>query len=281
MSSEFLVALASITIDADNNTLQLDEAGVVAAATIASGTYYLRDDDFGAAIGLALDGAFGSANSYQCRLINSGGLASANISPSNRSAVVRVSLAAGAVAFRVRWNHASATFSPGTLGFAVEKSAADVNYEESTLSPSAMWVPSDRHVDIIPDLSVVRAEVEMADGGIDAIQRSAAQHRRRVRFELIDGRRVFAQRNTSDPNSSWSRFWALVADGRPVELHELDLQSGQTSLLGTLSSSTLVLADGITKWKIAGDSAESIGAVRVLSGMDHWDFELEWVGVPA
>lgn len=276
--AEFLTMLSAVEIDADNDTIMLDELGVVAVATLTHGTFFVRGDgtadDLLANIATALGAAFVGGNTYGVTLTTNGTIPSLNVTASSPSGIVRVAGILGGNVYRVRWLHASTTFDPAILGFAAEKAAANLNSETSTLSPSAIWVPSDRHIDLIPELATVRAENELASGGLDVVDRSDVAHSRRVLFQLIDGRRVWAHRITSDPDRSWGRFWSRVKDGRALELHELDLQSGSSSLLGAMSSSTRHTSDDVTQWVLAGESGDRVVASRVRTGMDHWDFEV-------
>src|SRR3989304_5313497 len=66
--SQFPILLAGITIDADNDVLQLDEAGSVQPATLVHGTYWLRGDggagDFCPVLVTGLNAAFAGGNTY-------------------------------------------------------------------------------------------------------------------------------------------------------------------------------------------------------------------------
>lgn len=280
---EFIVALQAIEITAgENDVIALDEAGVVASATVAPGTYWMRGDGSAdcilTAAETALAAAFVGGNAYALDVITAGGVPSWNRDPANASAIVRVQRSAGSANFRVRWLHASTTFDVSMLGFAAEKGAANANDEVSTLSPAACWVHNDRHIDLVPDMESPRAEVEMGNGGLEAVTRGDASHKRRLMLELVDGRRMWPHRITADPSRSYGRFWRSVIDGRRVELHETDLQAGSSTLLSALSTTTRVTSDGVTHWLIAGESAERVGATRVRSGMDHWDLAVLFHG---
>lgn len=284
--AEFIVALQAVEIAAgENDLILLDEGGVTATTTIAPGTYFARGDgsadDLLAATATALGAAFAGGNTYALGALTAGGVASWSKDAASPSATVRVSRATGAATFRVRWNSASTTFPKALLGFAVEKTLADANPELSTLSPAAAWVPNDRHIDLLPEMNAARAEVELANGGLDAVLRAAPSHERRLLLELVDGRRLWAHRITADPDRAYSRFWRTIIDGRPVELHEVDLQSGSSTLLTALSTSTRIASDGPTSWQIVGESAERIAATRVRTGMDHWDLEVVFRGYVA
>lgn len=285
--AEFFVALHAIEIVAgENDIIVLDEAGVLVNAVISPGTYFLRGDgaagDLCLAIYNALNAAFPSANVYNVSLEDAVGVDSWTITPSAVSAIVRVRLLAGAVAFRVRWLNASTTFPSALLGFAVEKGAPSTASELSTLSPSAVWVHNDRHIDLLPNMVSSRAEVEMRNGGLEAVTRGGVSHTRRLLLELVDGRRLWPHRSASDPSKAWGTFWSTVIDGRRMELHEPDLVVGSATRIGPLSLATRVVQDtAVVEWVISGDSAEGIGATRVRSGMDHWDLEILFHGYVA
>ena len=278
--SQFPILLAAITIDDDNDTLQLDEAGVVAAATMAHGTYWLRGDggagDFCPIIVAALDAAFGGGNTYSVDV------GTWSIDPTDETAVVTVSRATGATAFRVRWNHGSANFDPGLLGFATEKGAADGNPEASTISPALVWVSNERHIDIIPRLSANVEEVNGADGSLDLVELSATRYGLQVSLELVDGRRLWANEVQGDPNAALDRFWALVRDGRRVELHTTTI-STHPNLTGPTIVNSIVSRDDATyyHWVLAAPTNRELRAIRSLTGMSHWDLDLHLVGYVA
>ncbi len=284
--AEFIVALPAITITTgENDVIKLDENGSVASATIAPGTYFARGDgtasDLLAAIATALGAAFGGGNAYTVTAVTAGAVASWCITPSAASATFKVTRSSGSTTFRVRWNHGSANFPAALLGFTTEKGSADANPEYSTLSPSSCWVHNDRFIDLLPDMSAPRPEVEMASGGLEGVDRGDPSHTRRLLLELVDGRRMWAYRITADPDRSYSRFWQLARDGRQVEIHTVDLQTGSSTLLDALTTSTRHISDTVTSWILAGESAERIGATRVRTGMDHWDLEASFSGYVA
>lgn len=280
---EFIIALQAIEIvEGENDVIALDEDGVVEPATVAPGTYWMRGDGSAdcilTAAETALSAAFVGDNEYTLDVITAGGVPSWNRDPASSSAIVRLQRSAGALDFRVRWLHASTTFPVSMLGFAVEKAAADADDELSTLSPAACWIHNDRHIDLLPDMAATRAEVEMGNGGLEAVTRGDPSHTRRLLLELVEGRRMWPHRITADPARSYGRFWQDIIDGRRVELHETDLQAGSSTLLAALSTNTRVTSEDVTHWLIAGESAERVGAQRVRSGMDHWDLEVLFHG---
>lgn len=278
--SQFPIILAGITIDADNDTIQLDENGVVAAAVMAHGTYWLRGDggadDFGPIVAAALDAAFGGGNTYTVSI------ASWSIDPTDPSAVVTVTRATGSTTFRVRWNHADTTFDPALLGFAVEKGAADASPESSTLSPAALWVSNERLIDAIPRMSANVAEAEGADGAVDLVELSATVYRWRFILELVDGRRMWAHENQADPDASLERLWALIRDGRQVEIHTTTIATYPTLTGPVLGTSEVGRDDGAAfRWVITTPTARGLEASRALTGMSHWDLDLFFAGYVA
>lgn len=278
--SQFPILLAAITIDADNDTLQLDEGGSVAPATLAHGTYWLRGDggagDFCPIVVAALNAAFAGGNTYAVSI------GAWSIDPTDPGAEVTVERATGATSFRVRWNHASATFDPASLGFATEKGAADANDEVSTLSPSLVWVSNERLIDAIPRLSANVAEVEGADGSLDLLELGATVYRRRLMLELVDGRRLWAHERESDPDATLERFWALVRDGRRLEVHTTTIAT-HPNLTGPALSTSEMSRDAGTSyhWVMASPTNRTLEATRALTGMSHWDLELHLAGYVA
>jgi hypothetical protein len=278
--SQFPILLAAITIDADNDTLQLDEGGSVAAAVMAHGTYWLRGDggagDFCPVVVTALNAAFAGGNTYAVVL------SAWSISATARSVTVTVSRATGTTTFRVRWNHGSAEFSPAMLGFATEKGAADAADEVSTLSPSLVWVSNERHIDIVPRLSASVEEVVGADGSLDLLELSATVHRRTLSLELVDGRRLWAHERESDPNATLERFWALVRDGRRVEIHTTTISTHPSLTAPALGTSEVGRDVGTYyHWVLAAPSNRGLEPSRSLTGMSHWDLDLHFVGYVA
>lgn len=272
--TDVLVLGAEVTLDSTNNVIALDEGGVVASATIAAGTYFIigdgTSDDLLAAIKTALDAAFAGGNTYSVAI-------SRNINPAQRAASITITRTAGATAFRVRWLTAPTTFDVGLLGFAVEKGAADANPEEGTLTAAGVWIPSDRHEDLIPRAQWVRAAQEMASGDKDFVRRTARGKRRRLLIRRCDGRRVWEDTISADPRRSFERFVDLCGDGRRIDVHETSISSGFT--LSALSTSTRKGAVG--GWKLDEPTGDDFEPERARTGMDHWNFDIELAGYVA
>lgn len=275
--SQFPILLAAITIDADNDVIQLDEGGSVQPATMAHGTYWLRGDgganDFCPVVVTALNAAFAGGNTYAVTL------SAWSISAAGRSMTVTVSRATGTTTFRVRWNHASTEFDPAMLGFATEKGAADAADEVSTLSPSLVWVSNERHIDIVPRLSANVEEVVGADGSLDLLELSATVYRRTLDLELVDGRRLWAHENTTDPDATLERFWALIRDGRRVELHSTVISTHPNLTGPTLATSKVGRDVGTSyHWVLASPTNRGLDPSRSLTGMSHWDLDVHLQG---
>ena len=278
--SQFPILLAGITIDADNDVLQLDEAGSVQPATLAHGTYWLRGDggagDFCPVLVTALNAAFADGNTYAVTL------SGWSIDAADQSLTVTVSRATGTATFRVRWNHGSANFPPALLGFTTEKGAADADAEVSTLSPSAVWVSNERFIDWTPRMTASNAEVEGADGSVDVVELSGTVYRGRLSLELVDGRRLWAHENQADPAATLERFWALVRDGRQVEIHTTVISTHPSLTAPALGTSEVGRDVGTYyRWLLVNPSAASLEAERALTGMSHWDLDLHFAGYVA
>lgn len=238
--STFPVLLAAIVIDDDTDGVYLDENGVGIDCTIAAGTYYLTGDgtasDFLAALKTALDA--GGANTYTVTL-ESGGNPTWSRSPASVACTVTVSRSAGALTFRVRWNHTNTTFGSTLIGFVTEKGAADANPESSTVSPTAAWVGDNYHEDTRETPRWETSEQVLENGDVDVVRTSDKVSDRSITLPMVKDSNLFLSQQTVT-GRSLERFLTVNGDGRPVQLHAVALQSGSATLLDDLSSSTLL-----------------------------------------
>jgi hypothetical protein len=237
--STFPILLGAIVIDDDTDGVYLDEAGVGIQCTLVHGTYYLKGDgaadDFCLALKTALEA--GGANTYTVT-IESGGAPTWSRSPAAVAATVTVSRSAGTDTFRIRWNHANTTFGSTLLGFVTEKGAADANAESSTQSPLAVWIGDNLHEDAREAPAWVVSEQELENGDVDVTRHSERMTDIVIDLPMLADANLFTSHETVT-NRSLDAFIQANGDGRPVQFHEQALQSGSTTLIDDLSSSTL------------------------------------------
>lgn len=274
MAQTYALLLGAIEIDDSNDTLILDEAGVDLTATIAHGTYYLFGSGITgsilAAIKTALEAA--GANTYGWTL------GSPSINPASQALALTVGRTAGAASFRIRWTHTSTTFDGDLLGFVVEKGAASATDEVATKSPAALWVPSDMHTIAIPRARWTIAEEAIADGDVEVARFSARARRMDLEYRKLDGARLFQHENQSDPNATLEAFIARHNDGRPIFVHESNIDSGLL-LEGVLQDTQEIFGESTQRWKFGQDSGGSFDPEHTRMGLDLWDITLTFLGV--
>jgi hypothetical protein len=235
----FPILLGAIVIDDERDGVYLDENGVGISCTLVHGTYYLTGDgtasDFCLALKTALEA--GGANTYTVT-IESGGAPTWSRSPAAVAGTVTVSRSAGALTFRVRWNHVNTTFGSTLLGFVTEKGAADSNAESSTQSPLAVWVGDNYHEDVrdLPDWVV--SEQELENGDVDIVRHSEVRHDCVLDLPMCADANLFIA-DESVTNRSLEAFINENGDDKPMQLHTQNLQSGSSTLIDDLSSATL------------------------------------------
>lgn len=266
----FPILLGAIVIDAETNGVYLDESGIGIQCTIASGTYYLKgdgtSDDFLAALKTALEG--GGANTYTVT-VDSGGAPSWSRSTSSRAVTVTVSRAAGTDTFRVRWNHANTTFGSALIGFTTEKGAADANDESGTVSPTSVWVGDNYHEETRARPAWVVTEQELENGDVDVVRHSAKRSDRTLVLPTVADANLFTD-DEAATNRSLETFLGVCGDGRPVQFHAQALQSGSSTLIDDLSSSTL-----IGTYRLGSDASAALaGASTSQLGMPYSDLEI-------
>lgn len=273
MAQTYALLLGAIEIDDSNDTIILDEAGVDLTATIAHGTYYTLFAGAGS-IFVAIETALAAAgaNTYQFQI------GSISIDPSAQTVAWALGRASGALAFRVRWPHASTTFDGALLGFVAEKGAASATDETATKSPAALWVPSDMHTIAIPRARWTIAEEDIADGDVEVARFSARSRRLEIEYRKLDGARLFQHKNQSDPNATLEAFIARHNDGRPIFIHESVIDGGLT-LEGVLQDSQEILDESTQRWKFGQDSGGSFEPEHTRMGLDLWDITLTFLGV--
>jgi hypothetical protein len=278
--SNFPVLLGAVVIDASNRDIVLeydDGALQVVTLSIPNDTYYVRGDGTASDLCKAFADtltASASTNTFTCDVVTSTGADSWDTNPANVSAKVVVDTSAGSQNWRVRWNHASATFDPALFGFATEKGAANTTKEISTLSPSPVWVANDQIVDALPGAEWAAVGTRIASGDSPLVRRSDKFKTRDLLLQYIDGRRLWLELNTGDPTATLESFIELHNDGRKIELHEQALASSSVTTLSALSSST---RKGVA-WRFSEESASSLRPTRRSLGLDLWDHTLSFTG---
>lgn len=274
---DFGCMLGGISIDAANNTIVLDEGGVLANAIVSSGTYYLRGDgaigDLCLAVATAMTNAFAAGNAYVVDTrAAGGGAATWSRDAAAPTCAVRVSRSLGATSFRVRW--LSSSFPAALLGFAAEKGVASAADEISTLPPSCVWVGTGHVEDSVPRVSWVVAEQDLANGDTDVILRSAKTRGRGMTLPMCSAARIYLERAGSLPAASLEAFLPTVLDGSPVELHRLQLQTSSSTALLNPSSSTMLglYRCGESMARLLSDTRRS------NTGIEQYDVDLQLVG---
>lgn len=258
---------AAIVIDSTNNKILLDEGGVTALATIASGTYHMllsEGDWIGTAVENALSNTFAGGNVYVVDYSSN-----PTFVAGQNTAQLRVRRSAGVADFRVRWLHASTTFDGSLLGFVAEKAAASAAEENSTSSPIPLYVPTTPYVIAQRSFDWVGVSRERFASGKSQISRSGSKGQSvEVVLEKVDGRRVFdaeAGGSTLEPATleSWLDY---ALDGREVVVASGD-EDGSS---GRIDEG---LAEVIFRGVLTEENA-SMRPAPARMGLSLWDFSL-------
>lgn len=273
---------AGLVIDGSNDALVLDEAGTTHTVSLAHGTWYVKGDgsvdDLLAMIASQLSASFAGGNVYAMTVTNDGSTPSWDINPANRHAIVDLRLTAGAINFRVKWADPASTFATllnAAIGTFVTKGAANTAAEQSTTSPTAVWVPNEVYRQRRKPKTWEITEAMTADGDASVVRRSSKQRTDVIEFQLLNAARVFIP--TGEPTLSGEaataleNFIDLWNDGRPLELHERGVVSG--TIIAAVSSSTLV---GVA-FRL-GKAMAQLDPVLVQPGLPLYNLNLTLVG---
>jgi len=216
----FPVLLRAVVINSTNNAIRMTENGVTQTVSIAAGTYFLREDygsdDLCLALTTALNTHTGGTNTYLVSVVLS-------VDPAAPSGTVSISLASGSHTFALLFSNVLTTFDEALIGFSDSDTATNTAAKTSTLSPSALWVgpetPASFELGDEADVAVSRAK----SGKIRGVKRSADHVTRTMVLEGVDGRRVWEEQRSSDPDATFQRFRKDVNDGTRFEVHLVPL----------------------------------------------------------
>ncbi len=232
MTLKYGAFLGAIVITTDNQDVIFDEGGGDLTATIAVGTYYVKDDgaadDLLLALTTALDAA--GAKTYSASV-------SHRASPSVTSSVV--TLSADSSGWNLQADDASTTFDCSLLGYSSTTHADVGNDIDSDISPKAVWVPDQPPSEDVPEVVANISQNRSKSGVVYTTNVGGPYDDRIVRFRHVDENRMLEEVNTSDPTATLESWFDHIDDGRPIQYHKATV-SGANADLASLSSSTLI-----------------------------------------
>lgn len=258
------VLLDAVVIDDDNDTIRIIENGVTSDVAITHGTYTMRGDgsstDLLKAVTDALTTATG-ANTYS-------GAATFDSDSDNFAAVVVISRATGTNTWGVQWAATQTTFDPAWLGFAdANETPANVVARTSTKTPTTCWVsncdPADSDADYEADGYVFVGN----SGAVAAGLYGGPFDLWTLALELVDGERMHAHLNTTDPAAALSTFWARAIRGGWFEVHLCALASASVTTTEQPDSGTLLGA-----YHLHEDSQRSLRGARFNRASSLWSW---------
>lgn len=254
----------AVTITSANQRIRWQEGATVGIATVAQGTYWLRDsgvDSLLLAVKAAIEAVTASTNTYTLTSTRS-------VLATQPTGTVTITKSSGADTFALLGApHVLNTFPLHALGFAVD-TALDVLPIVSTKSPSAIWVSNDMLAIDEPD---VRGEVFGEDPSRGGVVVAGAQSDPwdEYLWELayVARNRVWQEANAVDPNATWEAFWRRIRSGPVLELARLAPQ-------------TFTMTDLAGQWVLDKPGRERIGVARLNAGnpVYRWPLRFQkWV----
>lgn len=269
--------LAAVVIDGSNDTIRLDEGGVVVSVVLPHGSFYCRGDgstfDLLTIIITALSAAFAGGNVYSL------GSPSWDINPANLPFFVTIGLSSGATAWRIKWADTDAltTFSPADLGYTAVTRVASAGSYTGTLAPRNVWVGNDVARARLRPKNWETAEEETADADNDVVRRAAKSRIDTLQLRWLHENRCYVEA-LNDPTvnngtNALESFIDYAGDGRPVELHERTLSSG--TILNQPTDTTLVGGVASTgKFRVGRAAQMSFDPQLVDTGLPFYNLDL-------